>query len=342
MDTKPLFIPILTKGWDASSPLCYTLQRTLKYSHFGYTKGNIKYTPEAPELIINNQWENYQYNHGHLLNYTDDLEPIKDFPLKHFKKYIIDYEVNDQTYLEYYLALYHHVSSKGYKAVSSLLHVKDTLQLRPGLFPLLNKHFEVKPIFLARDPVRQAISRCLKIYNSISTDNLWKYKDIIDSLNYPQHSESFDPTIPIWDNLIYDCMESYDLAIELYPNMFLAVMEELWGDNGKTKQKLSEYLGTPIDELWPNLYYPDIGHHLQWDLEKYYCPTPCQPIGQSEFVITPQFYNELRNKYSYIYDKWIERFGSLPTGWGQPVDYDKNLEVYPYYSIKYKYPLGLF
>lgn len=343
MDTKPLFIPIFTKGWDASSPLSYTLQRILKYSHFGYTKGNIKYIPEAHQLIVNNQWENYQYNRGHLTNYSIDLEPLKDFPIEKFEKFMVDHNTNDQTYVDFYLDLYHHVSARGYKSVSSILHVHESIETRPGLFPLLKKHFEVKPIFLIRDPIRQALSRCLKSFGSIGEENLWSNTQLIKSLGFDQVIEgSFDPTKINWDRFVFNSIRDYDLAIPIFPNMFLCVMEELWEDGGKKKQQLSEYLDTPIDELWPNLYSPDIGHHLQWNLDHYHCPTPCQVPGQSLFEITPQLYNKLRNQYSYLYDAWIERLGSLPLHWGEPIDYDKNLEVYPYYRLKYKYPLGLF
>ena len=318
MDTKPTFLAIFSKGWDASSPLAYTLQRTVKYSHFGYTK-KIDYLHQNPSDIekiylklLNNTWENYDYNINHNMNHSEDLLPLKDFSLSHFKKFT-ELPHTIEKYMEFYLALYHHVSSKGYKAVSSFLHLTRLFDHNPQLYTELKTLFDVKSIVLLRDPVRRAISCCVRRNNKV---------------------------LPNMDRYFFDYIKHFDLAKSIFPNSFLLIMEELW--EGNQKQQLSEYLNHPIDDLWTNLYSPDIGHHLQWDLENYYCPTPCQTINQSSFIITPQYYNELRNKYSYIYDNWIERFGSLPLHWGKPIDYDKNLENYPYYSIKYKYPLGLF
>lgn len=319
MDTKPTFLTIYSKGWDGSSPLAYTLQRIAKYTHFGYTK-NIHYLPQEPSefveeiylKILDNTWENYDYNIGHKMNLPEDLLPLKDFSLSHFKKFVELPRTNEK-YMEFHLALYHHVSSKGYKSVSNFITLKKTFEYNPQFYTLLKNSFDVKPIVLFRDPVRRAISDCLRYNNKV---------------------------LPNMDQFFFDYIEYFDFAKSIFPNSFLVIMEELW--EGNQKQQLSEFLNHPIDSLWPNLYSPDIGHHLQWNLDLYHCPTPCQILGQSSFIITPEYYNELRNKYSYVYDRWIERFGSLPLHWGKPIDYDKNLENYPYYNIKYKYPLGLF
>ena len=45
---KPKMLLIGGWGWSATSPLVYTLQRNVKYAHFGYTKvfrylGNVKF-----------------------------------------------------------------------------------------------------------------------------------------------------------------------------------------------------------------------------------------------------------------------------------------------------------
>ena len=324
MDTKPKYLAIFSKGWDASSPLAYTLQRIAKYAHFGYTKNinYLRYPPYSIESIerieqiylkiLNNTWENCDYNLGHNMNYSEDLLPLKDFSLSHFKK-LLELPRTNEKYVEFYLALYHHVSSKGYKAVSYFPSLEKTFDYNPQFYTELKNSFDIKSIVLFRDPVRRAISYCLKYNNKV---------------------------LPNMDQFFFDYIEYLDLAKSIFSNPFLLIMEELW--EGNQKQQLSEYLNHPIDNLWPNLYSPDIGHHLTWDLENYYCPVPCQTIGQSSFIITPQYYNELRNKYSYVYDNWIERFGSLPLDWGKPIDYDKNLENYPYYNIKYKYPLGFF
>ena len=90
----------------------------------------------------------------------------------------------------------------------------------------------------------------------------------------------------------------------------------LWEDDGTEKELLSAFLGHRIDNLWTNLYSPDTGHKLTWDLDNTYCPVPCQVIGQSCFELTESHYMELREEYKYYYDSWIQQFGSLPNNWG--------------------------
>ena len=312
--TKPTFINIISMGWDASSPFAYTLQRTLKYAHFGYSKNFTlfvgKYNektktfqgsrPELSEKVINNTWENWNYNKGHYMNHTEDLEPLKDFSLTHFGTLIKD--TLGDAYIQFYLQLYNHVSTKGYKAVACFNERKSKSDNE-----YIKKYFNVKPICLCRDPVRRAISNCIK-YHGKPIDNMDIYfKDYVPKIKYFK---------------------------TFLPNLLIIPMEELWEDDGTTKQKLSKFLGTPVHSLWPNLYSPDIGHHLQWNLDKHYCPVPCQVIGQSSFEITPEVYNFYRKKYSYIYDTWKKHFGSLPLHWGEHIDYDKNLQIYPHYNLK--------
>jgi hypothetical protein len=316
--TKPTFLSIISRGWDGSSPFAYTLQRIANYAHFGYTKNHHTLLNEIEVLlngidssptikppvmvprILNNTWENYEYNHGHKMNLTSDLEPLKDFPLHHFEK-SISLPHTSLKYTNYHLALYHHVSSKGYKAVADFL----TPNNNDITFKLLKQHFNLLGILLLRDPVRRAIGNCLYKFNKL---------------------------VPNMDPFFSDYVRDLDITYKCIPNTLTIIMEELWEDNGKSLLKLSQFLNHPIPELWPNLYSPDIGHHLTWDLDNVYCPVPCQPVNQSSFIITPEYYNELRNKYSYIYDNWIERFGSLPLNWGKPIDYDKNLQTYPHYK----------
>lgn len=322
MDTKPKFLAIFSDGWNGSSPFAYTLQRLEKYAHFGYTKNpyylvlanNAKdiYAEKLHrkhlkilEKLLAGTWENFGYNHGHFMNYSVDLEPLKDFPTHHLEQ-LITLPYTYDKFFQFYLSLHDHVKQKGYKAVASFI----PNPISSDFYTKLQNIFDVKCIVLTRDTIRKSISR---------------------QLFYRKSGE-----ITKFDSIRDDTIR-FDQAKINFPNTHVVVMEELWEGNGK--KALSEFLEHPIDNLWPNLYSPDIGYHLKWDLKTHYCPTPCQTIGQSDFIITPQYYNELKDKYSYVYDKWIERLGFLPLHWGEPIDYNKNLEVYPYYSLKYKYPL---
>lgn len=315
MDTKPKFLAIVSMGWDGSSPFVYTLQRLSKYAHFGYTKepyylkligNNIKNYSEIYSLhsymvekVSAGTWENLNYNYGHQLNYSVDLEPLKDFSIQHLKQ-LITLPYTYDKFVQFYVSLHDHVKQKGYKAVASM----TISQVDLDFYTKLQNIFDVKCIILARDPIRQTISTNLALFPKKKINPIIKY--------------------PVW----------FDQVKSVFPNAHIVVMEELWEGNGK--EALSEFLEHPIDELWPNLYAPDIGHHLKWDLDIHYCPTPCQPPNQSNFIITPEYYNALRDKYSSVYDNWIKRLGYLPLHWGEPIDYDKNLEIYPYYKFPYK------
>ena len=338
MDTKPKYLAIFSKGWDASTPLTYTLQRNAKYAHFGYTKtfGHIKTLFSDPatqkerhdaryemsyQHILAGTWENFLSNTGHKMNLTSDLEPIRDFPLDHLKE-LISFPYTTDKYIKFYLKLYNHIKQKGYQSVADFISLRTEPALNSDLYPKLKENFDVKCIFLVRDPIRQSISKALSEERFTTFDTR---KIILKP----------DPNI-FYKYLIEDGndIESWDFAKSIFPNIHMVVMEELWEDNGETRKKLSEFLEHPIDDLWPNLYAPDIGHRLVWDTERYYCPTPCQPVGQSSFHIKPEYYMEMRTKYSFLYDNWIERFGSLPLHWGEHIDYDKNLEIYPHFSHK--------
>ena len=97
-------------------------------------------------------------------------------------------------------------------------------------------------------------------------------------------------------------------------------MEELWEGTGKELKRLSTFLDYPITELWTNLYAPDIGHHLRYDIR-----VPCQHHGQADAELTPQMYKQYLKDFSPIYNRYRKRFGILPRYWGRPINYDNNL-----------------
>ena len=291
---KPKLLLIGGWGWSATSPLVYTLQRNVKYAHFGYTKvfrylGNVKFKLSSLyEKVSTNTWENHKSEAvGHRMNLTIDLEPLRDFPLDHFTK-LVTGERTISKYVEFYHALYDHVVCKGYKSVGDN-YMDRRYKIPQDELKLLKSEFDIKVLLIARDPVRRAFSHYLTKLGCDHQPRELKF------FNYIHTLENF--------------RKSYGES-----NVYLTVMEDLWeGDGAKG---LSQFLGHPIDNLWKNLYAPDRGHLLKFDKD-----VPCQAFGQDLLELTPDIYNNIKKQYQYIYDDWESYFGSLPLHWGQPITY---------------------
>lgn len=311
---KPTLLLNHGTGWSATSPLIYTLQRLAKYCHNGHTKAtnyfyilnnshigttrDDKITSLKPK-VLNNTWENWNSHIGHKLNTTEDLLPIKDFPLDVFEDFATPPYTLDK-YVRYYNTLWDIVEPQGYKAVSDFSPYFGSLNtLRKNLSDFnFHNHFYLKGIVIVRDPIRRAWSQFLSIKSRRNTN------------------ETFD-----------DFMTCYITQIDIIkqhinPNIHIVVMEELWEGNGKEKDKLSNFLGHPVTDLWKNGYAPDKGHLVTEND----C-TPCQFAGQRDAILTPELYREYRKQYSYIYDNWKRRFGILPRYWGRPINYESNASL---------------
>jgi hypothetical protein len=291
---KPKMLLIGGWGWSATSPLVYTLQRNAKYAHFGYTKvfrylGNVKFKlARLYKKVSNNTWENHKSEEdGHRMNLTIDLEPLRDFPLDHFTK-LVTGERTISKYVEFYHALYDHVVSKGYKSVGDN-YMDRRYKIPQDELEVFKSEFDIKVLFIARDPVRRAVSHYLTKLKEDRQPRQLQVHNYVDVL------KSF--------------RKSYGES-----NVYITVMEELWeGDGAK---ELSQFLGHPIDNLWKNLYAPDRGHLVQFDKD-----VPCQAYGQDFLELTPEKYNEIKKQYQHIYDDWEGYYGSLPMYWGQPIEY---------------------
>lgn len=298
---KPTLLLQYGHGWAATSPLAYTLQRLSKYAHSGYGKRSgyltlsdppTVYTRNIVKLLITNKLENWRSNYGHMMNLPIDLDPIRDFP----KSHLLDLSKVPFTidkYITFYKELYQHVSKKGYKAVADYDVSLDKILLYADE---LKEHFNLKCIAIVRDPVRRCFAKSL--------------------------AKNTYPDIKQYDR---NYVEYHHAIKAVVPDTHLVVMEELWEDDGTEKELLSTFLGHRIDNLWTNLYSPDIGHHLTWDLKNNYCPVPCQILGQSDYQLTPELYYHYKSQLQQTYDDWIDTFGSLPLHWGKPIDYSANL-----------------
>ena len=300
-------------GWTATSPLIYTLQRNAKYCHFGYTKSFRCLYLDPPKLqhgtdirniysrVASGTWENWKslQEGTHRLNLTEDLEPIRDFPLEHFTKLLSGIPTISKT-VDYFHALHDHVIDKGYKAVgwTGIALPKTPTEFSRKFITTLTSEFDVKQIFIVRDPVRVAFSIYLNRRRQVEEDN----RNIL-----PRQLKFLD--------YIPKILEYYEMFGQ--DNVHVVAMEDLWEDDGTAKQQLSNFLDHPIPELWKNLYAPDRGHLVEYDPD-----VPCQSYGQNLQELTEDIYYHYKSKYQYIYDSWVDKYGSLPLYWGKHLDYN--------------------
>ena len=304
---KPTLLFLCGWSYAATSPLAYTLQRLVKYAHGGYDK-NLQYLRSLKNplthdthlrktytRILFNRWENHNINEGHKLNWSVDIDPIRGLPKKYLTNMAtLPYSLDK--YIDYYKALWEQVQPYGYKAVADYQLTYRSLE---PFIPTLKEHFDLKVLLIARDPIRRAAARA-------------KYFHYY----YPERNIIYNNKFTDLGVYLTDYIKLYKKLKDNIPNTHMIVMEDLWEDDGTEKDKLSNFLDHPITDLWTNLYSPDTGHKLTWDLQNTYCPVPCQVPGQSCFHLKEDYYNELRQKYKYHYDSWIDTFGSLPNNWG--------------------------
>ena len=298
---KPKMLLVGGFSWSATSPLVYTLQRNAKYAHFGYTK-QFKYLgpegrPESSrnisniyEHVRNGTWENYKSDEPgtHRMNLTVDLEPLSDFPISHFTKLMEGTPPCTSKYMDFYHALHDHVISKGYESVGDCYMgykiLNDNLK---DFYDTLKSEFDIKVLLIARDPIRRAFSEYL--YSKLKTPRPFFVK------NY---------------------MKEIDKIESIFDDVHVTIMEELWEGDDTSKKELSEFLDHPVTDLWKNLYSPDKGHLVEYDED-----VPCQAFGQELEELTTDKYNTYKEQYTYPYDTWRERYGSLPMQWGEPLEY---------------------
>ena len=218
-------------GWTATSPLVYTLQRNAKYCHFGYTKSfrcldlnpyklqHGSYIRNIYDRVASGTWENWDslQEGTHRLNLTQDLEPIKDFPLEHFTKLISGAPTISKC-IDYFHALHDHVIDKGYKSVgwAGIALPKIPTELSRKFITTLTSEFDVKQIFIVRDPVRVAFSIYLTRIKKMAIHG-YAGGDIL-----PRKLRRVDYTSKI--------LEYYELFGK--DNVHVVAMEELWEDDG--------------------------------------------------------------------------------------------------------------
>ena len=373
---KPKLILFGGHSWSATSPLVYTLQRYENYCHMGYTKcfrylerylNHLRYFHSKPgmvssdmkwvgEKLLRGEWENFASEDDHKLNTTVDMDPLRDFPLENYQDLLTGIPTATK-YIDYMKKLYYHVESKGYKAVGDHFTLGkysykalNSIWLQ-NLYKKLQEHFDVKVIYITRDPIRRYWGKLLRFeHNTLvamseraltekdaSAPYKNDYKNVYVMPSEWERPGEFDNLPPFYNKKASLYIHSYKHSQLVFgeENVHMTVMEELWEGDGSYKRKLSEFLDHPIGRLWRNLYAPDPGHLIE-----YHRDTPCQSPGQNLRELTPQLYNALKEKHQYHYDNWIEEFGSLPLYWGEPLKYPEGKPYQPGESYPPENPLG--
>jgi len=275
---KPTFLLFFGYGWAAGSPLCYTLQRLSKYCHLGFYKsasyihsicndpsslvdGNLYKKIRKEQFSSLEDLTDYGRQAGHKLHLPVDRQPLKDFPIDLLLDMVYT-PPSVEKYINYYKTLWNCVKPHGYKAVATFEELNPFSPNLSDFLQQLSQHFNLKGITILRDPIRRALSH---------------YGSLMDAYQDEPIPKEFVPDVKNY-------LDNWLAQKQLVPDSQFFIMETLWdqGPKGdKERQKLSDFLDTPITDLWPNLYVPDKGHYLTWDLDKHFCPTPCQPPGQS-------------------------------------------------------------
>ena len=325
-------------GFAATSPLTYTLQRKAKYCHVGYTKyfrylekyfNQLSHPDDIVDpkgsqqvlgiyqRVLTQKWHTKNHHLSsllekthestipvdHRMNLPEDFEPLRDFPIRHLRSAVRGFPPISG-YISYYKALSKHVVSKGYKSVADFYTpVHFDTPFSQKLYSAIKENFDVKIIYITRDPIRRAFSQYLdKVQRVVKEPYVRYWRELLTlPANFPARNY----------------VEDFRFAQKVFgsTNVHMTVMEELWEGDGSALEKLSTFLNHPISELWKNLYSPDRGHLLQSDTD-----VDCQS-HQYRMELTPDVYSDLKKKYQHHYDHWEYFFGSLPLFWGKPIDY---------------------
>ena len=324
---KPKFIISIGVGWSATTPLWYTLQVQNKFVHAGLQKemgylDQVSYSPaerfqkqreseaklsfpESRDVNIVSLLRSYDINANRRLPEVktdifltqEDKRNLRSFP------YTLD------KYITYYKRLWETLQENNcpYQAVGDFSNANAWLREKfcHKLVDKLSEDFDVKVLMIVRDPIRRLWSEIGSFWVSESPrqwENIEEYKDLF--FDYIRKNHHIDYSMPI---------EKWEKVCPLH----IVIMEQLWeGDQqDKEKQRLSDYLEYDIKKIHQNVYCPDrgpnpphyAGLHDQWSSDKYW--------------LSDELYNQVLPFFP-IYQRWIDRFGSLPLYWGKPYNYE--------------------
>ena len=305
---KPKFVMSTGTGWSATTPLWYTLQVDNQFVHSGLEKES-KYLDsilrpiKKYNVIEKIRLRNKGFHKDRLPQVKNDLFLTQEDIIAFIKPpFTLD------KYITYYRRLWETLQENdcSYQGVSDFSNVNAWLPEKfcYEVVERLSEYFDVKVLLIVRDPIRRLWSEIGGYWSWYSTRQ-WKSEE--------EHNQLFFDFIQRDHINYFDIIEKWEKICPFH----VIIMEQLWeGDKqDKEKKRLSDFLDYDIEKIHENAYSPDRGLNApqylglidQWTSDKY--------------LLREELYNQVKPLFS-VYDKWIDKYGSLPLYWGKPYNYE--------------------
>ena len=305
---KPSFVISVGTGWSATTPLWYTLQVDNQFVHSGLEKeskylDSILRPVKKYNVIEKIRLRNKGFHKDRLPQVKNDIFLTQEDIITFTKPpFTLD------KYITYYRRLWETLQENdcSYQGVSDFSNVNAWLPEKfcYEVVERLSEYFDVKVLLIVRDPIRRLWSEIGGYWSWYSTRQ-WKSEE--------EHNQLFFDFIQRDHINYFDIIEKWEKICPFH----VIIMEQLWeGDKqDKEKKRLSDFLDYDIEKIHENAYSPDRGLNApqylglidQWTSDKY--------------LLREELYNQVKPLFS-VYDKWIDKYGSLPLYWGKPYNYE--------------------
>ena len=325
MTSKPQLLLFGGWGHSASTPFYYTLGLDNKYCHAGHKK----------ETGYLNELENYEFLGREMWGSVSDpyerlmttKKPRWEVPEvlsrqskynKHSEEFIRDWVApppSIEKYIDYMLIHYENIKDD-YQAVADFANATGWLR-EPFLdkyAPILNAVFDIKCIFMCRDPVYRSYSDfSAKFTCNDPSGKLLKegqlYPDMPLEKQYDSIHEMFKGEL---DKSCTRFYVDFYVKFKKYFNTMQLVMEEFWEPDLRDSQlqRLSNFLGYPITKIHDNVFWPPTTEKYEHLMDQW---------GAVEDPITEDLYQYGKNLLFPVYKQWKDEFGVLPDAWGEYV-----------------------
>lgn len=256
-------------------------------------------------------------NEGNInqMNFAQARFPAKQKAIDVLKKFTyvdIDYyfktDFSIEKYVDQYLKLAEHCDNQ-FQVVGDFSN-KNYCIGYPTIIEVkkkLEQHFDVKVLYILRDPIRRNFSTYCALTNGVFFEPIFGKYNLDIFKNKP----------PVNANFIKHIKKSYDIFGK--HNVHYVIMEDFFKNqkNNLEVLKLEKFLDVKIAQTFPCCFVPDrginapkiVGLEDQWnsDHEK----------------LSPDLYHDLRMRDDYfqLYEEFKKFHGGLPADWGYPIDY---------------------
>ena len=330
---KPVLLMNLGVGWSATTPFLYTLTIDQKYCHPGHVKEN-QYlrmifeqdclnSTETRDFIVStsaneSQWlfrgwkkELFEYNY----HFMDDPNHIKNW-----------YEdVSIEKYIDYYLKHWEIIKNDFYAVADFSNHNFSLPYWENGrkMIKKIKEVFDLKVTVQFRDPIRRLYSELGTCFIDERTPYLPnkgtedKRRFGHEFLKNNQQNEFFKLSLVdgAWAGANCQYVDLYNKWEWLVgpSNILPIIMEEFWDPAYRKQQceRLSNFLGAPIQKIHQNVYFPDMGAdapHYEGLIDQW---------TSDKETISDETIRYAMNYFRPCYNQWKVRFGTLPEAWNK-------------------------